>query len=131
MPHLPSRQRDVHRLPQPELVAELASLGGMPREILEHPELLALLVPLLRADMALTETYEHLDEPPLEIPITALTGTEDAKVSLADAEAWARHTSGAFRLHVFPGDHFYLFGSRDRVIATLAADLRAAADRGF
>ena len=123
-PHLPSSVPDIHRLPQDELVAELAALGGMPRQVLEHPELLALLVPLLRADMALTETYAHRDEPPLEIPITALTGTADAKVSLAEAEAWARHTRGAFRLHVFPGDHFYLFGSRDRVIATLAADLR-------
>ena len=123
-PHLPSRLRDVHQLPQDELVAELAELGGMPREVLEHPELLALLVPLLRADMALTETYDHRDEPPLDTPITAMTGTEDPKVSLDEAEAWGRHTSGGFRLHTFPGDHFYLFSGRDRVIATLSADLR-------
>ena len=123
-PHAPSRQRDVHLLPQEELVAELTELGGMPRGVLEHPELMALLVPLLRADMALTETYEHRDEPPLDTPITALTGTEDAKVSLADAEAWERHTRGEFQLHVFPGDHFYLFSNRDRVIATISPDLR-------
>jgi medium-chain acyl-[acyl-carrier-protein] hydrolase len=129
-PHLPSPVRDLHQLPQDELVAELAELGGMPREVLEHPELLALLVPLLRADMALTETYAHADEPPLETPITALTGSEDEKVSLADAEGWARHTSGGFRLHVFPGDHFYLYALRDRVVATLLPDLRAAVNRG-
>jgi surfactin synthase thioesterase subunit len=122
-PHLPARQRDVHRLPQPELVAELASLGGMPREILEHPELLDLLVPLLRADMALTESYEHRDEPPLGVPITALTGTGDVKVTLAEAEAWGRHTAGGFRLHAFPGDHFFLFSGRERVLASLSADL--------
>ena len=123
-PHLPSRVRDVHRLPQDELVAELAELGGMPREVLEHPELLALLVPLLRADMALTETYEHRDEPPFDAPITALTGTEDAKVSLAEAEAWGLHTRGGFRLHAFPGDHFYLFSSRERVLPVLSEGLR-------
>jgi len=124
-PHLPSRQPDVHQLPQPELVAELATLGGMPREILEHPELLALLVPLLRADMALTETYELRDEPPLDVPITALTGTEDVKVSLDEAEGWARHTAAGFRLHTFPGDHFFLFSGRERVLASLSADLRS------
>jgi len=129
-PHLPARTRDVRGLPQEELVAELAELGGMPREILEHTELLALLVPLLRADMSLTETYEHRDEPPLETPITALTGTEDAKVSLAEVEAWGRHTSGAFHIHTFPGDHFYLFANRDRVITTISPDLRRAADPG-
>jgi medium-chain acyl-[acyl-carrier-protein] hydrolase len=122
-PHLPSRGRDVHQLPQPELIAELTALGGMPREVLDHPELLELLVPLLRADMALNETYEHRDEPPLEVPITALTGTSDVKVTLAEAEAWERHTSAGFRLHVFPGDHFFLFSGRERVLASLSADL--------
>jgi medium-chain acyl-[acyl-carrier-protein] hydrolase len=123
-PHLPSRTRDVHRLPQDELVAELAELGGMPQQILEHPELMALLVPLLRADMALTETYEHADEPPLEIPITALAGTEDVKVPMEDAEAWGRHTAAQFRLHAFPGDHFYLYSAREPVIATILSSLR-------
>lgn len=123
-PHLPSRTRDVHQLPQAELVAELAELGGMPREVLEHPELMALLVPLLRADMALTETYEHRDEPPLAAPITALGGTEDAKVPLSDVEAWGRHTCGGFRLHAFPGDHFYLYSRREPVIAALLPLLR-------
>ncbi|MFL5384336.1 MAG: thioesterase II family protein [Longimicrobiaceae bacterium] len=124
-PHLPSRTRDVHRLPQDELVAELAELGGMPPQILEHPELMALLVPLLRADMALTETYVHADEPPLDLPITALTGTEDAKVSIGDAGAWGDHTSAGFRLYEFPGDHFYLYSARQQVIATILSALQA------
>jgi len=123
-PHLPSRQRDMHRLPQDELVAELASLGGMPRQILEHPELLELLLPVLRADMALTETYEHADEPPLPIPITALTGTEDANVSIEEARAWERHTAAPFRLHTFPGDHFYLYSARQPVIDAMHPALR-------
>jgi len=123
-PHLPSRTRDVRALPRDEMVAELAELGGMPRELLEHPELMDLLIPLLRADMSLTETYEHADEPPLEAPITALTGTEDLKVPLSDAEGWGRHTSGGFRLHAFPGDHFYLYSRREPVIAALLPHLR-------
>jgi len=123
-PDVPSRQRDLHQLPQDELVEELATLGGMPQAILEHPELLGLLAPLLRADMALTETYEHRDEPPLSIPITALTGTEDAKVMIEDAQAWERHTGADFRLHVFPGDHFFLYSARQPVIDTMLPSLR-------
>lgn len=124
-PHLAGRQRPVHQLPQPELVAELAALGGMPRELLAHPELMDLLVPLLRADMALAETYAPTDEPPLSIPITVYTGTEDVKVSPDEAGGWERHTSGEFRLRRFPGDHFYLFSDRERSLAALSADLRA------
>ena len=40
------------------------------------------------------------------------------------AEAWGHHTRGGFRLHTFPGDHFYLFSSRERVLPVLSEGLR-------
>lgn len=123
-PDVRSRQPDVHQLPTDAMIAELAQLGGMPPALLEHRELMELLAPVLRADMALTETYAFADEPPLAVPITVYTGAEDAKVTREDAEAWARHTAGGFRLREFSGDHFYLFAQRDRVAATLSSDLR-------
>lgn len=126
-PHLPARQPAIHDLPHDEFVAQLTALGGMPRELLEHRELLELIVPLLRADLALAEGYEFHDEPPLSIPITALTGTADTKLTVADAEAWARHTSGPFRAHAFPGDHFFLFAERARVARVVADELRTLA----
>jgi surfactin synthase thioesterase subunit len=122
-PHLPSRQPDVHRLSDAEMLAELRVLGGIPRAVLEHPELLELLLPLLRADMALTETYADSGEPPIPIPITVYTATGDVKVTAEDANAWRRHTAADFHLRSFPGDHFFPFGERERVHAALAADL--------
>lgn len=129
-PALPARTPDVHHLPDDELVAELATLGGIPAAVIEHRELRQLLVPLLRADMALTETYRYRPEPPLSIPITALAGDRDPKVTAGDAAAWARETAAAFELRTYPGDHFYLASGRDAVVAGLSADLAAIVRRG-
>jgi medium-chain acyl-[acyl-carrier-protein] hydrolase len=123
-PDVPSRQRELHALPDDELVAELRELGGMPQALLDHPELMQLLIPVLRADLALTESYTPTPGATIAAPITAYTGLADGKVSEADARAWARHTSAGFALRAFPGDHFYLFAERDRVVQALTADLR-------
>lgn len=125
-PDQPSRLPDVRQLPDKEMIAELSRLGGMPKLVIEHPELMELILPLLRADMALIETYEYREEPPLSIPITGYTGDQDPRVTVDEARGWERHTSGGFQLRVFPGDHFYLLGGDGQVLSTLSADLRAA-----
>lgn len=122
-PDLPGRTRDVHTLPESELLDEIKALGGIPDEVLAHPELRALIVPLLRADMALTETYQVGDAPPLPIPITGYAGAADPKVPVEDVQAWSRHTTAEFRLRTFPGGHFFVFDSRQLVLRTLADDL--------
>jgi medium-chain acyl-[acyl-carrier-protein] hydrolase len=125
-PDVPSRLPDVHGLPDDEFIAEFGRLGGLPAEVLEHRELLQLVLPLLRADMELIETYEFRPEPPLAIPVTVYTSTDDPRVSLDDARAWEPHTTGGFAMRVFPGDHFYLMDRGSNVLATLSADLRSA-----
>jgi len=123
-PDIPSRLPDVSGLPDERMIEELARLGGIPAEVTQHPELMKLLLPLLRADMGLIESYEFRDEPPLSIPITAYTGLADPRVTVEEAEAWARHTAAEFRIRAFPGDHFYLASGRDAVLAALSRDLR-------
>ncbi|HSU14809.1 thioesterase II family protein [Longimicrobium sp.] len=123
-PDIPSRLPDVAALPDAEMIEELSRLGGIPREVTQHPELMQLLLPLLRADMALIETYEFREEPPLPIPITVYTGLSDPRVTMDEAEAWARHTAAGYRIRTFPGDHFYLAGGSGSVLAALSADLR-------
>ncbi len=122
-PDLPSRQRELHRLPDDQLVAELRTLGGMPQAVLDHPELLQLILPVLRADLALTETYTPTPGATIAVPITACFSADDGKVNQDEAQAWARHTTAGFHLRAFPGDHFYLFAHRDRVAEALTADL--------
>ena len=87
---------------------ELRRLNGTPSELLDHAELMELMLPLLRADFAVYETYQYSSEAPLNCPISAFGGLQDNKVSDSDLDAWRVQTSVSFSLRMFPGDHFFL-----------------------
>ena len=67
-----------------------------------------IMLPILRADFALYETYLYSTEPPLNCPISAFGGLQDRRVNDSDLEAWRAQTSASFSLRMFPGDHFFL-----------------------
>lgn len=98
----------TYDLPDAEFIEELGRLNGTPKEVLENPDLMTLLSPVLRADFELVQTYEFSPVPPLPCPIRAFGGLEDREVSKADIEEWARQTSSSFSLSMLPGDHFFL-----------------------
>jgi medium-chain acyl-[acyl-carrier-protein] hydrolase len=125
-PDVPADRGPIHQLPEPEFLADLQELGGLPAELLAHQELLSLLVPTLRADVAIHETYEFTEQAPLECPLTAYGGLADPKVQRHQAEAWARHTSGPFVLRMFPGGHFFLQDDRTLFLRTFSLDLHHA-----
>ena len=122
-PDLPADRPPTHHLPEAEFLADLQELGGIPAELLEHRELLSLLVPTLRADVAIHETYVCAEQTPLACPITAYGGLSDPKVRRPQLEAWARHTAGPFVVRMFPGGHFYLHDDRPLLLRTLSTDL--------
>jgi len=123
-PHRPDPDAPIHDLPEEEFKSELRKLNGTPEEVLAHPELMELLSPVLRADFALCETYWHQPGEPLEIPLAAFGGLSDGKVAREDLEGWGRYTSAAFRLRMYPGDHFYLYGAAKRdLLRSVAQEL--------
>ncbi len=115
-PHLPLARPPVHDLPDEELLSVITQLEGTTAEILASPELVQLLLPVFRADLAVCETYQHPGRPPLPVPITALGGRDDRSVSVDRLLAWQSLTSASFRLAVFAGGHFYLHGALDELI---------------
>jgi medium-chain acyl-[acyl-carrier-protein] hydrolase len=124
-PQVPSREEDIHDLPEPEFVARLRELNGTPEEVLQHSELMRLLVPVLRADFAVNETYVYQPGEPLEMSISVFGGLADAEVTRDDLEGWREQTRGVFRLRMLPGDHFFLHGARDLLTESVARDLAA------
>ena len=123
-PQVPDRQPPSHNLPEPEFIQRLRELNGTPQEVLDHPELMQLMLPLLRADFSVCETYEYQVELPLNCPIAAFGGLEDIEVPREDIEPWRTETTGSFSLHMLPGDHFFLHTSQRDV--TRVIDQRLA-----
>lgn len=108
-PHLPLHLPPLHALPDRELVTKVqARYGGIPPEILNEPGLLALLLPVLRADLRAYEEYEFRDREPLVCPIHAFTGTRDRAVSREDVEAWGRHTTRGLTLEMVEAGHVFI-----------------------
>ena len=102
--HAPPR----HTLPEVEFIAELRRLKGTPPAILDHSELMALLLPTLKADFSVVDTYTYQHQSPLALPITALGGQDDPEVSSKQLAAWQTQTKSAFFQQMFQGDHFFI-----------------------
>ncbi len=122
-PQLPDPYPHIHDLPDPEFVKELRLLGGIPKEALEYPELIELMLPTLRADFTVYETYTYSVEPPLSCPISAFGGLGDRKVSRDLLQGWRDQTSTSFELQMFDGDHFFLHTAQTALLRVLSQEL--------
>ncbi|MER5198117.1 thioesterase II family protein [Streptomyces sp. NPDC002755] len=119
-PHL-LRRRSRHLLSDAGLVAELLAQGGTDAEVLADDELRAVVLPAVRADYRLIDTYRHdVGAEPLDTPIFAYRGRQDPAVSETAVREWRRYTRGTAGARSFPGGHFSLREAR----RTLTADLR-------
>lgn len=105
-PQIPNEER-LHEGSDDELVRKVLELKGTMPGVLENPELRQLLLPILRADFAICETYVHRADEPLSVPMTVFGGQQDNRVSEAGLDAWREQTRADFALHMLPGDHFY------------------------
>lgn len=107
-PHLPPRRPPLHRLADDSLVDELRGLGGTLPEVFDQPDLLDLVLPTLRADLAISETYDYRSEPPLSCRISAWGGRQDPYLNETELHSWSTTTSGPFAVQRFHGGHMYI-----------------------
>jgi hypothetical protein len=73
-PHLRAPMHDLHLGDDHELAAELARYGGLPAEILSRPEWLELLMPIVRDDLRICQSYRSSAQPPLPCPLHVFGG---------------------------------------------------------
>ncbi len=121
--HVPRAHRELHGLGDQEFVGELQRrYGGVPDGFLEDAMLREVFLPILRADLAMVETYRHGAAVKLECPVMACAGAEDGSVSRL--EEWGELTRGEFSARRFAGDHFYHIGAgQAELLAAVAARL--------
>ena len=101
----------------------LRRYNGTPAEVLENPELMELVLPILRADFALCKSYIYTPQPPFNFPITAFGGLDDHGVPRESIEGWREHTTGPFALRMLPGDHFFLNTSALPLLEAISKEL--------
>ena len=121
--HLPLRRKHLHGLADPEFIQAVRSLGGTPEEVFKHDDLLKVMLTALRADFTLCDLYKFIPETPINCPLILFAGLQDTEVSREEVEAWSEHTTQTARLHIFPGDHFFLRSDRDLLLRVIASTL--------
>ena len=125
-PHCPERD-PMHALAAEPLIARLRRLGGTPEAVLREPELMAMFLPIVRADLEVNEVEAHRPEPPLGCPIVAFGGAHDERCRRDELAAWREHTRGAFTLELFPGGHFFVQTAGQALLAALGRALDRSA----
>ena len=121
-PQLPDPS-PMHDLPEPAFRAALHRLGGIPEPIFQDAELMALFLPLLRAEFTVSETATTPHEAPLACPISALGGATDERATPEELDAWRVHTAAAFERETFAGGHFFLQSEHAELLAWLSSRL--------
>lgn len=111
------------------LLAQLRELGGTPDEVLDDPELIALLLPTFRADAELLRSYRPSEDGPIGCQVVAYGGLEDPLADRAGLQRWEERTAAGCRLRMFPGEHFFIETAQDLVLEALSTDVFRAVAR--
>lgn len=115
-------EKKRHLLNKEDFIKEVRDLDGMPEEILNNEELLYYFEPILRSDFKISENYIYEEKPPLDIPITVVTGTEE-DMEMEDIQLWQKETSHIIDFKRLPGKHFFIFQHAFRIVEIISRKL--------
>jgi medium-chain acyl-[acyl-carrier-protein] hydrolase len=127
-PHIPDRADPIHHLEESDFLDRIRKLNGTPDEVLRDKELVNLLLPILRADFKLSETYEWKLGKILSCPIIACGGLQDEYLDKNGLDAWGELTEYGSSIRFFPGDHFYINQNRHSLLQVIAQELNKVID---
>jgi medium-chain acyl-[acyl-carrier-protein] hydrolase len=115
--------------PQPvDFLREMQGLSQASRLTADRLPLFKMMLPTLKADMAMCASYGYQAEAPLDCPITAFGGLDDCQVKCEDLDAWREETAGRFALRMFRGDHFFIHSAESQVLKALSEELLRLAE---
>ena len=122
-PQLPDPDAPTYHLPDADFVDSLRRFNGTPDSVLQDARLMRLMLPALRADMMISETYAYTPEEPLACSISAFCGMQDREASYDAMLAWREQTLGSFRLRMLPGDHFFPRTYQSLLLQAISQDI--------
>jgi surfactin synthase thioesterase subunit len=130
-PHLPDVHPPLSQLPHDRFIEQVNAYFQPQDAAWRIPELLDMLLPILRDDMSMVDSYDYSIEPPLACPIDVYIGTEDRSVPAPSAQAWQEQTAAGFRMTAFPGTHFFLHSALPQLQEKVSHGLAALLDNGY
>lgn len=106
-----------------EFLRRVREFAGYDHEALADEDMRELILPALRADVEMHETYTPSTDAPLPAPITAVHARDDALVTGEQTAEWSKATSGSFQLVEVDGGHMYLTEDAADLLRLITTDL--------
>ena len=95
-------------MPEAEMIEWIKKLGSFPASVYDNPEMLALVIPALRADLAVAARYTD-DGAGVPCPIVSYGGAADPLQEKPDAmTSWIPRSPRYLGHSEYPGGHFYI-----------------------
>ncbi|NEQ33790.1 MAG: thioesterase [Leptolyngbya sp. SIO4C5] len=91
-PHLPPAKDKLHLLPEADLLNKLQQSDSGLTTVLEEPERLKTMLPIMRADLTLLESYTYRSGPPLPCPLSVFGQHQSAQLGHEQLVVWQIHT---------------------------------------
>jgi len=128
-PQIPDRSPHIHAWPDEAFLAELQNRYEPSADLFMDAELTRLCLPVLRADMAVYESYVFVRGEPLDTPITVFSGREDRKLKPVQLAGWRTQTKSSFTVKTFPGNHFFWHGHLGPMLKSMSRELTQISQR--
>lgn len=112
-----------HVLSDPEFIEVIRGCNGTPEVVLKNPALLEVLLPRIRADGAVYETYHYEQQAPLDCRIVVFHGLEDHMANPTAVAGWQGETQNSFHQYSFPGGHFFVHEEEEAVLERVNREL--------
>ncbi len=110
----------LHTLPEAELVEALGRLNGAPVPVLADAEVMKLLLPVVRADLRVAETWSFRPTGVLSIAVSLVGGSTDPLAPPEEMDRWRGYFAGPVDRRTYPGDHFYLLTDAGALLQHIA-----------
>ena len=119
-PGVNAKTAGISHLPDEDFLKALSGYGGMSDEILKCPEILEMMLPMLKADFSLSERYDTKQQhPKVRSEMIVVGAVDDHLVDFSKLENWKSFTTGSFRLIDFRGGHFYLASQAAAIVSLM------------
>nr|WP_295680093.1 thioesterase domain-containing protein [uncultured Lachnoclostridium sp.] len=103
----PKEVLNKHKLDSKSIINEMINLGGTDKIILNNPEIMEYIIPIMRADFKVMNSYTYMKHRKrLECPISIQYGIDDDIIDNVDS--WRDYTNAKCDFKYYDSGHFFI-----------------------
>lgn len=119
-------KKELHTLSDRDLLKHLIYCGGIPAAVLADRELLRFMLPMIRADFFMLESFDEHHCQITKSDIVGICGSTDPIAPFRGMQNWSAHTTGSFKLFELQGGHFFIKPAERKLLELIGAFMESS-----